>query len=93
MSNVKAKILIYTKTYCPYCVRAKDLLARKGAAFEEINIEDHPPEFYDALKARTGMMTVPQIFINDQLVGGYTDLAELDKNGKLDPMLAASLTE
>jgi len=94
MAESKAKILIYTKTVCPYCVRAKQLFERKGAAYEEINVEDHPPEFYGELKARTGMMTVPQIFINDRLVGGYTDLVALDKEGKLDPLLAArSLTE
>lgn len=92
MAEVKAKILIYTKTVCPYCVRAKELFERKGAAFEEINVEDHPPEFYSELKARTGMMTVPQIFINERLVGGYTDLAALEKGGQLDAMLAEAFT-
>lgn len=81
-----AKVLIYTKSYCPYCDRAKALLNDKGVQFEEIFLDDKPEE-YDTLKKRTGMMTVPQIFINDQLVGGYTDLAALDREGKLDEML------
>ncbi len=81
-----AKVLIYTKSYCPYCDRAKALFNQKGVAFEEVFLDAKPEEF-DALKKRTGMMTVPQIFINDQLVGGYTDLAALDREGKLDEML------
>jgi glutaredoxin 3 len=80
------KVVIYAKTYCPYCVRAKQLLAGKGVPFEEIMLDDRP-EDYEALKQRTGMMTVPQIFIGDQLVGGYTDLAALDRDQKLDVML------
>lgn len=82
----EAKVVIYTKSNCPYCIRAKDLLSRKGAKFEEIYLDDRPEE-YAVLKQKTGMMTVPQIFINDQLVGGYTDLADLDREKKLDPML------
>jgi glutaredoxin 3 len=81
-----AKVVVYTKSYCPYCDRAKDLLTRKGVEFEEIYLDDHPGE-YAELKQRTGMMTVPQIFIDDQLVGGYTELAALDREKKLDAML------
>lgn len=81
-----ANVLIYTKSNCPYCIRAKDLLAQKGVAFKEIYLDDKPEE-YATLKQRTGMMTVPQIFINDQLIGGFTDMAALDKDGKLDPLL------
>ena len=81
-----AKVLIYTKSNCPYCVRAKDLLGRKGVKFDEIYLDDKPEE-YATLKARTGLMTVPQIFIDDELVGGYTELAALDREAKLDPML------
>lgn len=83
-----AKVLIYTKSYCPYCDRAKALLSQKGVQYEEVFLDDKPEE-YETLKKRTGMMTVPQIFINDQLVGGYTDLAALDRDGKLDEMLKA----
>ena len=80
------KIVIYTKSNCPYCDRAKDLLSRKGAAFEEIYLDDRPEE-YATLKNRTGMMTVPQIFINESLIGGYSELSALDRDGKLDPLL------
>jgi len=81
-----AKVVIYTKSRCPYCVAAKNLLSQKGVSFEEIYMDDQP-EAYAELKQRTGMMTVPQIFINDQLIGGYSDLAALDQDKKLDPLL------
>lgn len=81
-----AKVVIYSKTYCPYCDRAKALFKNKNVSFEEIMVDDKP-EVYAQLKQQTGMMTVPQIFINDELVGGYTDLVALDKEGKLDPLL------
>jgi len=80
------KIVIYTKNYCPYCDRAKNLLKAKKASYEEINVE-LKEGFYEELKKKTGMMTVPQIFINDKLIGGYTDLAALDQKGQLDPLL------
>lgn len=78
-----AKVTIYSKTYCPFCVRAKNLLERKGIEFEEVMVDSDPALFAD-LKKRSGMMTVPQIFINDELVGGYTELAELEDKGLLD---------
>ncbi len=81
-----AKVLIYSKTYCPYCDRAKSLFKSKGVNYEEVMLDDKDDEF-TALKQKTGMMTVPQIFINDTLVGGYSDLATLEREGKLDPML------
>lgn len=80
------KVLIYSKTFCPYCDRAKALFKNKNVSYEEVMVDDKP-ELYAELKARTGMMTVPQIFIGDQLIGGYTDLAALDRDGKLDPLL------
>jgi glutaredoxin 3 len=83
------KITIYTTPICPYCVRAKSLLKKKGASYEEIDV------FMDA-KARTemeektgGARTVPQIFIGDTHVGGSDDLYALDHAGKLDALLAA----
>lgn len=81
-----AKVLIYTKSFCPYCDRAKALLKRKGVAFEEVYLDDRPEE-YATLKQKTGMMTVPQIFIDDKLVGGYSELSELDRDEKLDLLL------
>jgi glutaredoxin 3 len=80
------KVVVYTKSNCPYCIRAKDMLKRKGVNFEEIYLDDRPEE-YAVLKQKTGMMTVPQIFINDELIGGYTDMAELDREKKLDAKL------
>jgi glutaredoxin 3 len=82
-----AKVVIYSKTYCPFCVRAKNLLNGKGVAFEEVMV-DSDPELFNQLKQKSGMLTVPQIFINDQLVGGYTELADLDSQGQLDPLLS-----
>lgn len=81
-----AKVVIYSKTYCPFCVRAKNLFNNKGVAFEEIMV-DTDPELFAELKKKSGMMTVPQIFIDDQLIGGFTELAELDQQGKLDPLI------
>ncbi len=82
-------ITIYTKEACPYCVRAKRLLTRKNATFEEISV-DGDAQAQAAMVARTGgRSTVPQIFIGDQHVGGCDDLYDLDYDGKLDPLLAA----
>lgn len=81
-------ITIYTTTVCPYCVRAKDLLKRKGQTYTEINAEDDAVR--EAMIAKAGgRRTVPQIFIGDTHVGGCDDLYALDKAGKLDAMLAA----
>lgn len=82
----KAKVVIYSKQICPYCVRAKNLFQSKGVSFEEIMV-DNDPALYEKLKQQTGMLTVPQIFINDELVGGFTDLADLERNGELDKLL------
>ena len=84
-----AKIVIYTKDHCPFCERAKKLLDTKGAKYELINLENDPDEL-NALKNRTGLRTVPQIFINGTFVGGHDDLVALDRAGKLDPLLAAA---
>lgn len=83
---IMAKVVIYSKTYCPFCVRAKNLFDSKGVAYEEIMV-DSDPQLFNDLKKKTGMMTVPQIFIDDKLIGGYTDLAALDQQGGLDPLL------
>lgn len=82
-------ITIYTTTYCPYCVKAKDLLNRKGAKYEEINVENEP-ELREALVQKAGgRKTVPQIFIGDYHVGGCDDLYALDQKGELDKLLQA----
>lgn len=79
-------VTIYTTGYCPYCVRAKDLLKRKGVAYNEINAEDDAVRDAMILKAG-GRRTVPQIFIGETHVGGCDDLYALDKAGTLDAML------
>lgn len=82
-----AKVEIYTKMFCAFCVRAKSLLEAKGAAFEEYDISLGGPKRDEMLKRAPGAMTVPQIFIDDRLVGGSDDLAALDRAGKLDALL------
>ena len=81
-----ATVKIYTKTTCPACQLAKEILTKKQVQFEEIILDDKPEEFSE-LQARTSMRTVPQIFINDHLIGGCSDMMELDKNNKLDILL------
>jgi glutaredoxin 3 len=82
-------IVIYTKSTCPYCHAAKDLLRRKGASFEEISV-DGDRAGQAAMAAKTGgRWTVPQIFIGGAHVGGCDDLYALDRAGRLDPLLSA----
>jgi len=82
------KVEIYTKMFCPYCVRAKKLLADKGADFEEHDITMGGPRRAEMLQRAGGRSTVPQIFIGETHVGGSDDLVALERAGKLDPMLA-----
>jgi len=84
---MSASVTIYTTDYCPYCTRAKYLLQKKGAAFEEVSAEDRP-ELRSWLRKASGQTTVPQVFINGRAVGGFTDIAELDRRGQLDKLLA-----
>lgn len=81
-----ANVVVYSTSYCPYCVRAKDLLKRKGQSFTELNAEDDAVRESMIAKAG-GRRTVPQIFINDQHIGGSDELHALDKAGKLDALL------
>ncbi len=83
-----AEIKIYTTGSCPSCVLAKEILSAKGAAFQEVNL-DGKAEERDELMKRTGMRTVPQIFINGQLIGGCSDMIAMDQKGKLDVLLGA----
>lgn len=83
-----AKVEIYSTKTCPYCVKAKVLLDKKGAAYQEIDVTDDDEARMDLIKKANGMRTVPQIFIDDNHIGGCDDLYDLDKNGKLDPLLA-----
>ena len=83
------RIEIYTKFLCPYCSRAKKLLDSKGASYEEYEITMSAEKRTEMLQRSNGRHTVPQIFIDDRHIGGSDDLAELDRNGQLDPLLAA----
>jgi glutaredoxin 3 len=80
------KITVYTKDHCPFCVRAKALLQRKGVPFEEISVEGRD-DLRTWLMEATGQRTVPQVFAGDRSLGGFTDLAALDQAGQLDPLL------
>jgi glutaredoxin 3 len=82
-----ARIEIYTKFGCPYCARAMRLLDEKGAAYEEYELNTMPGKREEMLERARGRTTVPQIFIDGRHVGGSDDLAELERSGRLDPML------
>ena len=81
------RIQIYTTRWCGYCVRAKMLLESKGLAFEEIHVDGNP-EFRAQLRELTGGWTVPQILIDGKVIGGYTELWGLDRDGRLDDLAA-----
>jgi glutaredoxin 3 len=80
------KVTIYTAAYCPFCTRAKRLLERKGVAFQEIDAEGDE-ELRTWLVQKTGQMTVPQIFVGERSLGGFSDIDALDRQGRLDPIL------
>ncbi|KPQ15369.1 MAG: glutaredoxin 3 GrxC [Rhodobacteraceae bacterium HLUCCO18] len=83
MSNVE----IYTSPLCGYCHAAKRLLADKGVSFAEYDVMRAPDKRQEMLGRANGRHTVPQIFIGERHIGGYDDLAALDREGKLDPLL------
>jgi len=86
----QAKIEIYTRRFCGYCVRAKMLLDEKGADYVEISIDADPELRQTMIQRSAGGTTVPQIFINDQPVGGCMELFALDRCGDLDALLVES---
>ncbi|TVR97820.1 MAG: glutaredoxin 3 [Rhodospirillales bacterium] len=81
-------IEVYTTPFCPYCHRAKTLLQSKGVAFTEIDVMMTPGKRAEMRERAAGRNTVPQVFINGRHIGGSDELAELDKAGGLDPLLA-----
>ncbi len=85
-----AKVQVYTTSYCPYCFRAKALLQHKGVVFEEIDVTDDQALRDQMVKLAGGRRTVPEIFINGKIIGGYDELRALEDEGKLDELLAAS---
>ena len=82
------QVTIYSTLSCPYCIRAKQLLERKGIAYKEINLSNEAPEVRMELMQRTNHRTVPQIFIKDEFIGGFDQLYALEREGKLDQLLA-----
>ncbi len=85
-----ARIEIYTSPFCGYCHRAKSLLRQKGVAFAEIDVAMDCGKKQEMIARAKGGSTVPQIFINEQHIGGCDDLYALDQKGGLDPLLARS---
>ena len=81
-----ADVKVYSTDHCGFCMAAKRLLKSLEIDFEEINLSSDPQELR-SLKERTGMMTVPQIFINDRFIGGYRELADLKEKGELEKLL------
>lgn len=81
------KVTVYTANPCPYCSRAKELLKSRGIAFEEIPVSWDDEAQWKEMSRRSGMKTVPQIFIDDKILGGYTELAAADQSGELQKLL------
>jgi glutaredoxin 3 len=87
-----AKVEVYTTTACPYCVRAKALLKHKGVEFTEIDVTDDAELRAKMVEMAGGRRTVPEIFINGKLIGGYDELRALEDQGGLDPLLTADVS-
>ncbi|NSM56435.1 glutaredoxin 3 [Wolbachia endosymbiont of Atemnus politus] len=86
MKNTKGKVVIYVKQHCPFCKKAKELLDQKGVKYEEIDVLKNS-DLFNEIKSKYNVKTVPQIFINDEHIGGCDKLMDLEREGKLDDML------
>jgi glutaredoxin 3 len=84
------RVEIYTKTFCPYCWRAKMLLESKSVAYQEISLDFGGAERQTMIQRAQGRTTVPQIFIGGQHIGGCDELMALEREGKLDPLIAVA---
>jgi glutaredoxin 3 len=82
-----SQVTIYTKAYCPYCVRAKSVLDNKGVSYKEVRIDEQPELRPKMIELAGGRSTVPQIFIGARHIGGCDDMLALDASGQLDPLL------
>lgn len=82
-----AKVELYTKSWCGYCARAKRLLEGKGVAFEDFDIDADGSKRSEMIERAGGRSSVPQIFIDGRHIGGSDDMAALDRQGELDPLL------
>jgi glutaredoxin 3 len=86
MNTQDAKVIVYTKDPCPFCTRAINFLNARDIPFKEVDLTGNQAEM-DRMKKETGWSTMPIILINKELVGGYTDLVELENQNKLDALL------
>ena len=84
-----AKVELYTTMWCPYCARARTLLRRKGVAFVDIDIDEEPSRRAEMIRRARGRTSVPQIFIDDEHIGGSDELVALERSGKLEAKLGA----
>lgn len=84
-----SEVLVYSTRFCPFCIAARRLLKRKGVAFTEVRVDTDSAQ-RRIMTQRAGRYTVPQIFIDEQPIGGYDELAALERSGKLDALLAVS---
>jgi glutaredoxin 3 len=84
-----ARVEIYSTMFCPYCARAKNLLEKKGVRYINIDVMEDTAKRDEMVARSGGRTTVPQIFIDDEHIGGFDDLSALDQAGKLDPKLGA----
>ena len=87
---MSARVLIYTTTFCPYCVAAKRMLKKRGVVLEEVNLDRHP-ERWGECERRSGRETVPQIFFGDNHIGGCDDLEALNRSGELDKLIEKAI--
>ena len=84
-----AEVIIYTKAYCPYCVRAKSLLDQKQVVYQEVKIDEQPERRAEMIDKANGRSTVPQIFVGTTHIGGCDEMFALHAANKLDPLLNA----
>jgi glutaredoxin 3 len=90
MTRQTPDIVMYSSGWCPYCERARALLARKGLSFREIKVDENPAEREAMLALSGGRRTVPQIFIGERHVGGFDDLYAIEKSGELDTLTGSA---
>ena len=86
MNTSMPKVDVYCTPFCPYCIWAKRMLNKKRIEFEEIRV-DRNPNLRNEMERRSGRNTVPQIFVGGYHIGGYDDMAAMDRRGQLDPLL------
>jgi len=86
MNETEPKVVMYSSRLCPFCLRARFLLKRKGVDYKEIFVDGNW-ELHEEMMQKSGRRSVPQIFIEDHYVGGFDDMNALDRAGKLDPLL------